>query len=347
MWLDANPYLPHTYGMNNTDLPPIKTAITDMLGVDYPIIAAPMFLVSNEEIVTEASNAGAIGGAPSLNWRPASGFEEAIVKIKAGTDKPYAINLIVNRSNLRLQEDLDIIVKHKVPVVITSLGNPADIIKAVHGYGGKVFCDITTLEYALKVQEAGCDAVIAVSSGAGGHAGPTSPLVLLPYLKKNLRIPVIAAGGIVTGEQILAAFVLGADAVQIGTRFIATHEAKVSMEYKEAILNSGPQDIVMTSRISGTPAAVINTPYIQKMGLDMSGFEKALHKNKFLRKWAKLLRYMKGTHQLEEAAQNVTWKTVWSAGQGVGLIEDILSTQDVVHNLVREYWRAKENHLAR
>jgi nitronate monooxygenase len=331
----------------SASFPPIKTAITDMLGIDYPIIAAPMFLVSNEDIVTEAGNAGAIGGAPSLNWRPASNFEEAVIKIKAGTDKPYAINLIVNRSNLRLQEDLAIIVKHKVPVVITSLGNPAEVIKAVHAYGGKVFCDVTTLEYGLKVQEAGCDAVIAVSSGAGGHAGSTSPLVLLPYLKKNLHVPVIAAGGIATGEQMLAAFILGADAVQIGTRFIATHEAKVSLDYKEAIVKSGPQDIVLTSRISGTPAAVINTPYIQKMGLDMSAFEKALRKNKYLRNWAKLLRYMRGTSQLEEAAQGVTWKTVWSAGQGVGLIEDILSVEDVVQNLVKEYWQARDQYLAR
>lgn len=311
------------------------------MGCDYPIIAAPMFLVSNEALVSEASNTGGVGAAPSLNWRTSEQFESALEKIRGVTNRPYAINLIVNKSNLRMEQDLEVIRRQKVPMVITSLGNPQKVIEVVHSYGGKVFCDVTDLKYALKVQELGADGVIAVSAGAGGHAGPVSPLVLLPYLKEKLSIPVVAAGGIANGRQVLAALVLGADAVQIGTRFIATTEASVADDYKQAILTSEPEDIVMTRRISGTPAAVINTPYIQKVGLDLPAWEKFLRKYSFTAKYVKLFRYIKGTKDLEGAANKVTWKTVWSAGQGVGLIHDIRPTAEVMKKLVKEYWDAR------
>ena len=334
----AIPIFLYTYVMSDL---PIETDFTRLMGCDYPIIAAPMFLVSNEPMVVEASNHGGIGAAPSLNWRTGGQFSDALEKIRGGTNRPYAINLIVNKSNLRFEEDLEIIKKHKVPMVITSLGNPQKVIETVHAYGGKVFCDVVDLKYALKVQEQGADGVIAVSAGAGGHAGAVSPLVLIPYLKENLRIPVVAAGGIATGRQILAALSLGADAVQIGTRFIATTEAAVSQDYKDAILKSEPEDIVMTRRISGTPAAVINTPYIQMVGLDLSPLEKFLRKYPFTAKYVKLYRYIKGTRSLEEAAGKTTWKSVWSAGQGVGLIHDIKPTAEIMKTLVREYWDAK------
>ena len=325
-----------------TDRPaPIDTALTRMLGCYYPIIAAPMFLVSNEAMVSEASNAGGIGGTPSLNWRTNEQFSNALDTIRAKTNRPYAVNLIVNKANPRTAQDLATIVAHKVPLVITSLGNPKDVIEAVHGYGGKVFCDVTTLEHALKVQSLGADGVVAVSSGAGGHAGPVSPMVLIPYLKEKLDIPVIAAGGIATGKQILAALVLGADGVQIGTRFIASTEATVADPYKQAIIDSEPQDVVLTSRISGTPAAVINTPFIQKMGLDLPWYEKLLRRYPFTAKYAKIIRYLRGTKQLESAANQVTWKTVWSAGQGVGLIHDIQPTSEIIRTLAAEYWQAR------
>jgi nitronate monooxygenase len=332
--------------MNYTPLPPappIETAFTTMMGCSYPIIAAPMFLVSNEGIVVEATKAGGIGAAPSLNWRTPEAFEEFIIAVKKKVTGPYAINLIVSKSNLRASQDLDIVVKHQVPMVITSLGNPSDVIKAVHGYGGKVFCDVIDLKYAQKVAAQGADGVVAVSSGAGGHAGNVSPIVLLPYLRAHLDIPIIAAGGIATGRQILAAFVLGADAVQIGTRFIASTEASVSQNYKDAILNANPEDIVMTNRISGTPAAVINTPYIQSIGLEMSSLEKFLRKSPITAKYAKILRYLQGTKQLDAAAGKNTWKEIWSAGQGVGLIDDIKPTAEIVHMLAHEYWEARKN----
>ena len=321
--------------------PPIKTPFSDLVGSDYPIVAAPMFLVSNEDLVISTSEAGGIGGVPSLNWRTVEEFDKALSAISSKTQKPYAVNLIVNKTSLRMEKDLDIIVKHKVPMVITSLGNPQIVIDKVHAYGGKVFCDVVDLKYALKVQEQGADGVIAVSSGAGGHAGPISPLVLLPYLKEHLKIPVIAAGGIVTGKQILAALVLGADGVQIGTRFIASTEANASKDYKDAIINSTPDDIVMTRRISGTPAAVINTPYIQKIGLDLHPVEKFLRSHPLTMKYAKLLRVVMGTKSLEAAADKTTWKTVWSAGQGVGLIDDIKPAADIMKQLAAEFWEAR------
>ncbi len=324
------------------DLAPIKTALTDLIGCDYPLIAAPMFLISNVELVAAASNAGGIGGTPSLNWRTSSEFDTALGEIAARTDRPYVVNIIVNRANPRVEEDIRVLVKHKVPMVITSLGNPKDVIAAVHGYGGKVFCDVTNLDHALKVQALGCDGVVAVSAGAGGHAGPLSPMVLIPHLKAHLKIPVIAAGGIVNGKQMLAALVLGADGVQIGTRFIASTESPATDDYKNAILSSKPEDIVLTSRISGTPASVINTDYIRKVGLHLSPFEKFLRANRYTSRLMKMMRYATGNKRLQEAAQGTTWKQVWSAGQGAGMIDTILPAGDIIREIVRDYWQARD-----
>ena len=318
----------------------IETAFTKLVGIDLPIIAAPMFLVSNEAIVIAASNAGGLGAAPSLNWRNPALFEQAVEAIKQGTDRPFAINLIVSKSNPRVDSDLEVVIRHKVPVVITSLGNPQTVIKAVHAYGGKVLCDVTDLKYALKVRDLGADGVIAVSSGAGGHAGSISPLVLIPHLRQHLDIPIVAAGGIATGRQMLAATILGADAVQVGTRFIASTEAAVGDDYKKAILAAAPEDIVMTSRISGTPAAVINTPYIQQAGLDLPWYEKALRKNRLTAKYAKFLRYLSGSRQLRKSGA-MTWKSVWSAGQGVGFIHDVLPAGEIMSRLADEYAEAR------
>jgi nitronate monooxygenase len=314
----------------------LSTPFTQLLGIQYPIIAGPMFLVSDENLVAAVSEAGALGATPSLNWRTTEQFQAAVQGIKAKTKKPFGVNLIVNQSNLRQHPDLDVCAQEKVPLVITSLGNPKDVIQKMHAVGGKVFCDVTTLDYALKVQEQGADGVIAVSSGAGGHAGPISPLVLIPYLKKHLKIPIVLAGGIASGEQIAAALALGASAVQIGTRFIASTEAKVDDAYKKAILDANPEDIVMTLRISGTPAAVIRTPYIDKVGLSLNPLENLLYKYPQTKKYMKMLRYYLGSKALEKAVAGPTWKTVWSAGQGVGLIEDILPAAEIVKKLVNE-----------
>mgnify|MGYP001617724504 CR=1 FL=1 len=318
-----------------------------MLGLKYPIIAGPMFLVSYEALVSEVGEAGALGGVPSLNWRTPEEFRSGIQRIREKTKAPFAVNLIVNQANPRQKPDLEICVEAKVPLVITSLGNPKETIRRMHEVGGRVFCDVTNLEYAKKVQDLGADGIIAVSQGAGGHAGPTSPLVLLPYLKKHLKIPIVAAGGISTGGQIAAALLLGASAVQIGTRFIASTEAKVDDSYKNAIVRARPDDIVLTNKISGTPVAVINTPYIEKMGLDVSKFERWLLTNSRTKKYMKMIRAYVGSEILKKAILGPTWKEVWSAGQGVGLIDEILPAREIVAKLVREYHEAVADFASR
>lgn len=320
---------------------PIQTAFTSLLGCEHPIIAGPMFLVSEETLVSAVSNAGGVGGMPSLNWRKTEEFRAAVRRTKELTKKPFAVNLIVNKSNIRQHADLDVCAEEKVPLIVTSLGNPKDVIKKMHEVGAKVFCDVTTLEYAKKVQDLGADGVIAVSAGAGGHAGPTSPLVLLPYLKKHLSIPIVAAGGVATGAQMAACMLLGASAVQIGTRFIASREAKVDEAYKRAILKAEPEDIVLTKKISGPPAAVIKTPYVEKAGLELNPVEEFLMKSGLTKKYAKMARSLWGAYLLQKAAKTTTWKEVWSAGQGVGLIDEILPVAEIVERLVGEYREAK------
>jgi nitronate monooxygenase len=319
----------------------LKTSFTSMLKCRYPIIAGPMFLVSDAELVSAVSEAGGVGGMPSLNWRSTESFAEEVRKVKKATKNPFAVNLIVNKSNLRQGADLEVCVAEKIPLVITSLGNPKEVIKKMHAVGGKVFCDVTTLDYAKKVQDLGADGVIAVSAGAGGHAGPTSPLVLLPYLKKHLKIPIVAAGGIATGEQIAACLMLGASAVQIGTRFIASKEAKVDNAYKQAVVNSEPEDIVLTKKISGTPASVINTEYVKRQGLELNPIEEFLMKNDLTKKYTKMARSLWGAYLLQRAANSTSWKEVWSADQGVGLIEEILPAAKIIERLMKEYYGAK------
>lgn len=318
----------------------IETDFTKMMNCRLPIIGAPMFLVSNVEMVVAISEAGGVGTFPALNFRPIEQYRDALKAIRARTTKPFGINIIVNKSNLRQKEDLKHALDSGVNLFITSLGSPADVIKDAHKNGAKVVCDVTNLEHALKVQDLGADGVIGVAAGAGGHAGPISPLVLIPWLREKLSIPVISAGGIANGSQIAAVFALGASAVSIGTRFIASTEATIDQAYKDAVVNSTPEDIVMTTRVSGTPAAVINTPYVQKLGLDLPIALKLLKDNKHTKKYAVPLIHWMGMRSLENAALKPSWKTVWTAGQSVGLVHDILSCKEIMEKLGREYQEA-------
>ena len=258
----------------------IETPFTQMMNIQYPIIGAPMFLVSNADMVVAISEAGGIGTFPSLNYRPEAKFAEALKEMKSRTKKPIGVNIIVNKSNTRAQADIKTSLDHGVELFITSLGSPKDVIREAHKQGAKVICDVINLEHAKKVQDLGADGVIAVAAGAGGHAGPISPIVLVSWLKKKLEIPVIAAGGIADGATMASMLVLGASAVSVGTRFIACKEAGVDQAYKDAVVRATPEDIVMTTRLSGTPAAVINTPYIEKIGLDLPWYLKVLKDRK-------------------------------------------------------------------
>ena len=314
-----------------------KNAFTEMMNCKYPIIAAPMFLVSNVDMVVESSEAGAIGAIPSLNFRPAEEFAKALKQIRERTEKPICVNIITNKSNTRQGVDLKACLDHGVDMFITSLGNPKEVIKEAHKNGAKVFCDVTNLQHALKVQDQGADGVIAVGTGAGGHAGPISPLVLIPWLKRELSIPIVAAGGIANGATMAAALALGASAVSVGTRFIACKEATIDQNYKKAVVDSNPEDIVMTSKVSGTPAAVINTPYVEKMGTELPWVVKKLKNQKYTKKYVTPLIHLMGMKSLEEAATKPTWKTVWSAGQSVGLVDDVLSCREIIEKFVSEY----------
>ncbi|WP_413581731.1 NAD(P)H-dependent flavin oxidoreductase [Bdellovibrio sp. HCB288] len=321
----------------------IKTPFTEMMGIDYPIIAAPMFLVSNADIVSQASEAGGIGTFPALNYRPLENYAAALKEMREKTKKPIGINIIVNKSNTRQNDDLKIALDHGVNLFITSLGNPKKVIEEAHKNGAKVFCDVTNLEHALKCEDLGADGVIGVGAGAGGHAGPISPLVLIPWLKTRLQIPIVAAGGISHGSMIAACLALGADGVSVGTRFIASKEANVDQTYKDAIVNSTPEDIVMTTRVSGTPAAVINTPYVQKLGTDLPWAMKVLKDHKLTKKYMVPLIHLMGMKSLEEAAVKPTWKTVWTAGQSVGLVDEILTVREIYAKLISEYEASVKN----
>ena len=319
---------------------PIENEFTKLMKCRYPIVAAPMFLVSNIDLVVAVAEAGGVGTFPALNFRPIEKYAEALREIRRRTSKAIGVNVIVNKSNLRQKDDLKYALDAGVDMLITSLGNPETVIREAHKNGAKVFCDVTNLAHAQKVQDLGADGVVAVGTGAGGHAGPISPLVLIPYLREKLKIPVLAAGGIAHGSQMAAALALGASAAYIGTRFIATPEAGVDATYKQAVVDSEPGDIVMTTRISGTPAAVINTPYVQKLGTELPYILKLLKEHPKTKRYADLFIHAMGTKVLEDSATKPSWKTVWSAGQSVGLIHEIAPAAEVIEKLVREYHAA-------
>ncbi len=327
----------------------MKTWITETFKTKYPIIMAPMFLVSNIEMLKAAAQAGITGCAPALNWRTPEEFEVAMKELKENCDGAFGINLIVNKSNIHLERQLEICQKYNPDYVITSLGSPEKTIKMLKPHGVKVICDVVDTEYAKKVEKLGADAVIAVNSGAGGHAGPIPASLLVPMLLKECNIPVISAGGVGTGAGLLSTLALGSEGVSVGSPFIACHESGVSEEYKDAIVKYGADDIVMTSKLSGTPCTVINTPYVQKIGTEQNFVEGFLNQNKKLKKYAKMLTYYKGTKLLEKAAFSATYKTIWCAGPSIEFVTKRESVKEIVDSLISQYEEAlrslNERHL--
>jgi nitronate monooxygenase len=326
----------------------VKTALTELLHIDFPVIMAPMFLVSNKEMVVAAMNSGIAGAFPSLNFRKEGEFEALLVELnkakEAAKNGSYGVNLIVQKTNPLYEKHLEVCVKHQVPFYITSLGNPAKVIELAHAYGAKVFCDVTNLEHAKKCADLGCDGFIAVGQGAGGHAGPYPLQVLIPTLIKNFpNTPVIAAGGIASGAGILSTLALGASGVSIGTRFIASTEAGVSNEYKNAIVDSHMQDIVMTEKLSGTPCTIINTPYAKKIGYKQNWLERWLSKGKRTKKWFKTLVQLRGFKRLEKAVKPGNYDNLWCAGQSVELINEIKPCKDIIETIKQEFEVANKN----
>ncbi len=321
--------------MTNSDT---KTAsLCDILNIKYPIIMAPMFLVSNVEMLVEAINAGITGCVPALNYRTDEQFREAINAIRKRANGPIGVNLIVNKSNIKFNQQIKSCVELKVDYIITSLGSPEKTIKACKPHGIKVFCDVVDTKYAKKVEALGCDAIIAVNKEAGGHAGPTPANILIPELVKECSIPVISAGGVSNGKQMKEMLELGACGISMGSPFIATDEAGVSDAYKQAIVDYGAKDIVLTEKLSGSPCTVINTPYVQKVGTKRNFIETLLSKNKKLKKFIKMLTWYKGTKALEKAALNTTYDTVWCAGPSIEGVKSIRPIKQVVAELIEEF----------
>jgi nitronate monooxygenase len=302
-----------------------------------PVIAAPMFLASGPELVIECCRAGIIGSFPSLNQRTTEGLDEWLMTISGAVGNteqsgpaqyaPHAVNLIVHRSNPRLRADLEVVIKHRVPLVITSLGANADIVSAVHAYGGKVFHDVTNIRHARKAAGAGVDGLIAVAAGAGGHAGTINPFALVNEIRRFFDKTLVLAGCLSTGGDVAAAITMGADLAYIGTRFIATAESRAVPEYKASLQAARAKDIVYTAAVSGIPASFLGQS-LADAGIDPAGPP-----------------VYDGTdialELVEDDSENSTkrkpWRDVWSAGQGVGSIDDQPPVAGLVARLELEF----------
>jgi nitronate monooxygenase len=316
--------------------------LTKALHIDFPLIMAPMFLVSNVEMIKAGLRCGIMSTFPSLNYRKKGELDAVLKELKTYAEQNskgnYGVNLIVQKTNPFYREHLEICVANKAPFYITSLGNPKEVIEAAHGYGAKVFCDVTNIAHAQKCYESGCDGFIAVGQGAGGHAGPNPLQVLIPALKQHFPDKfVIAAGGIASGAGLLSVIVLGADGASVGTRFIASKECKVNDQYKKAIVISGMEDIVMTTKLSGSPCTIINTPEAHKMGYTQTLFEKFMSNNPKTKKWFKMLVQARGMKKLEESILPNNYMRLWCAGKSVELIDEVLSCEEIIGRIRSEY----------
>jgi nitronate monooxygenase len=313
-----------------------KHSLTALLNITHPIIMAPMFLVSNTKMVIEGMKSGVAGCIPALNYRTLDELKSSINELKAAKvpGGSFGYNLIVNKSNVKYKDQLRVLCEEGVDFIITSLGSPEETINEAHKVGIKVFCDVTDLAFAQKVESLGADALIAVNNLAGGHRGNLDPKTLIKELNKNTSLPVISAGGVGNKSDLDKMISYGAVGVSVGSPFIASIESDVSQEYKQACVDYGANDIVMTERISGTPCTVINTPYVQKVGTKQTWLETVLNKNKVLKKWVKMIRFYIGMKATEKAATQVTYKTVWVAGPTIENTKEILPVKDIVSNLI-------------
>ena len=313
----------------------IKPTLTSLLSINRPLIMAPMFLVSNTKMVIEGMKSGIAGCIPALNYRTLDDLRTSVIELRAAkvAGGSYGYNLIVNKSNIKYKDQLAVLCEEKVDFIITSLGSPEETIKQAHKVGIKVFCDVTDLAFAKKVESLGADALIAVNNLAGGHRGNLGPEELIKELNLNTTLPVISAGGVSTKQELEKMLSYGAVGVSVGSPFIASFESGVSEEYKQACVDYGAKDIVLTEKISGTPCTVINTPYVKKVGTKQTWLEQTLNKNKTLKKWVKMIRYMIGSNAVTKAATEVTYKTVWVAGPTIENTTEISAVSKIVDKL--------------
>ena len=310
---------------------PIPDSIKDNISI--PVIGAPLFLISVPDLVIAQCKAGIIGSFPALNARPQHVLEEWIVRIKTelkeyqeqNPDKkvaPFAVNQICHGSNDRLQGDMEICVKHKVPIIITSLRPPAEVVEAAHSYGGLVFHDVINVRHAKKAADMGVDGLILVCAGAGGHAGALSPFALLREVKSWFDGTIILSGSIGDGYSVASALALGADFAYLGTRFIATHEANAEPEYKQMLIESSANDIVYSNLFTGVLGNYLK-PSIQNAGLDPDNLPTADKS---------AMNFGSGGNTDAKA-----WKDIWGSGQGIGLIEDAPTVESLVERIRAEF----------
>ncbi len=312
----------------------MKTLV-DMPGIKYPIILAPMFLVTNQLMVETALENGITAAIPAMNFRQPYQISKFISDLKSKTSKPFGINIIVNRSNTKLDKQIKAIFKDPPYFLITSLGNPQAVIKKAHKHGVKVFCDVTDLKFAKKVEKLGADAIIAVNKDAGGHSGNIERDLLLKKLLSECNIPIINAGGVASAKDLDDVLSIGAAGASIGTLFIASKEAGVSDDYKQALIDYGANDIVMTTKLSGVPSTVINTEYVQKIGVKQNLLEFLISRNTFLKKTAKKIIMRQGESYLRKAAFSATYKTFWCASKSIENISRIRSLNEIIKDLTR------------
>ncbi|MBA4220083.1 MAG: nitronate monooxygenase [Methylobacterium sp.] len=299
---------------------PLPAAFAGRLRV--PVIAAPMFLMSGPDLVVSCCRNGVVGSFPALNQRTTAGFADWLDEIEGrlgvgGEVAPFGVNLVVHRSNPRLEADLAVVVERKVPLVITSLGLNRDLIKAVHGYGGLVFHDVINLAFAAKAADAGVDGLIAVSAGAGGHAGPLNPFAALADIRRIFDGTLVLGGALSNGAQVAAARLAGADMAYLGTRFMATQESMAPQALRSMLLDSSAADIVYTPAISGVHGNFLRAS-ILAAGRDPDDLGKPAS-------------YDFGTTEAK------AWRDIWAAGQGVGAIDDLPAASELCRRLAEEY----------
>lgn len=313
----------------------MRTVAPFVKDLSLPVIAAPMFLISGPKLVIECCKNGIVGTFPALNQRTSEGFEEWLIQIKEElkafeeeTGKkaaPFGVNLIVHQTNPRLEADLMLCIKHKVPLIITSLGAVSQVVDAVHSYGGLVFHDVIKKRHAEKAAEAGVDGLIVVAAGAGGHAGTLNPMPLVAEIKKFFTKTVILSGCISTGRDIASARQMGADVAYIGTRFINTVESKATEDYKKMIIDAGASDVVYTASISGVHANFLGAS-LKAAGITEEDLKKDT----------------KIDFGKEMDTEAKAWKTIWSAGQGVTNISNAVPVTELVATLKTEFVEAIE-----
>jgi nitronate monooxygenase len=305
--------------------------------LSLPVIGSPLFIISNPKLVIEQCKAGIVGAMPALNARPAAQLDEWLHEItetlsaynRAHPERPaapFAINQIVHKSNDRLEHDMEMVVKYKVPVIITSLGARTDVNEAIHSYGGVVLHDIINNKFAHKAIEKGADGLIAVAAGAGGHAGTKSPFALIQEIRQWFDGPLALSGSIASGGAVLAAQAMGADFAYIGSAFIATHEARASDAYKQAIVDGDSDDIVYSSLFTGVHGNYLK-PSIIAAGMDPDNLPEGD---------IKTMNFSGG-----EGSKSKAWKDIWGCGQGIGAVTEVTSTAALVDRLAREYREAR------